>query len=265
MQLNGEAGGRQKYWGVWGEREPPPLQRGGLGRRVPPPQNTIGVYFLAPKGDDAVPDDGVEAGASAEWLHVERSGKCSGRKNLKRLKLENAIEYGFVRGLTAGDAVDAMHADDVAADEIPTDDQIKWQRKKLLQHQKGNNSRCEYTATCCASMEFFIKHPPPGVTIVCDPPERCTVSSDRMRVCFVIEAAMELTLNLDLHSFVMDFTFNTNREGLLLGCIGNIGLWSRGLLPHMRFLHFLLWGLLLGNNSRLLLLKSFSINPKPCG
>jgi hypothetical protein len=33
----------------------------------------------------------------------------------------------------------------------------------------------------------------------------------------------------------------------------------------MRFLHFLLWGFLFGNNSRLLLLKSFSINPKPCG
>jgi hypothetical protein len=85
-------------------------------------------------------------------------------------------------------------------------------------------------------MDLFTKHPPSGVSIVRDPPERCIVSTSRVRICFVVEAAMELTLNLDLHSFVMEFTFKTNREGLLLGCIGNINLWSRGLLPHMRFL-----------------------------
>jgi hypothetical protein len=34
----------------------------------------------------------------------------------------------------------------------------------------------------------------------------------------------------------MDSTFQTNVDGLLLGAIGPVGLWTRGKLPHMRFL-----------------------------
>ena len=38
----------------------------------------------------------------------------------------------------------------------------------------------------------------------------------------------------DLKSFLMDFTFNTNVEGLLLGVAGPVGLWTGEQLPHMR-------------------------------
>ena len=38
-----------------------------------------------------------------------------------------------------------------------------------------------------------------------------------------------------LTSFLMDFTFQTNLEGVLLGAAGPVGLNTRGILPQMRF------------------------------
>ena len=47
---------------------------------------------------------------------------------------------------------------------------------------------------------------------------------------------MDMASESTLKNFLMDFTFNTNVEDLLLGVAGPCGLWTEEQLPHMRFL-----------------------------
>ena len=58
----------------------------------------------------------------------------------------------------------------------------------------------------------------------------------RLFVMFAAERALEAASNLQLNSMLMDFTFNTNRDGLLLGSIGPVGLHTVETEPNMRFL-----------------------------
>ena len=46
---------------------------------------------------------------------------------------------------------------------------------------------------------------------------------------------MDMASESDLKNFLMDFTFNTNVDNLLLGVAGPAGLWTEESLPHMRF------------------------------
>ena len=58
-----------------------------------------------------------------------------------------------------------------------------------------------------------------------------------VRVPFGVPAAIERAKDLDLTGFLMDFTFKTNKNDLVLGVAGPVGLvtGSDG-LPHMRFI-----------------------------
>ena len=46
---------------------------------------------------------------------------------------------------------------------------------------------------------------------------------------------MDMASESDLRKFLMDFTFNTNVNNLLLGVAAPAGLWTEEPLPHMRF------------------------------
>ena len=64
------------------------------------------------------------------------------------------------------------------------------------------------------------------------------LTEDKCRILFTSPKAGEMIEKLrHLTGFVMDFTFNTNEHGLLLGVIGPVGLWQEkdSEEPHMRF------------------------------
>ena len=174
----------------------------------------------------------VDGSSGRRWLVVEAQGKCvykesdPATKNIKRLSLEWAVEYAVRRNLTPESARSKMRGL-VPDDEIPTTDQLKWQRKTLRDKAAGG-----FTASCIGALQLFIENPPPGVHIF---GEHVAISEQVCRILFAVECALEYHESCTLTSFLMDFTFQTNVEGLLLGCAGPVGLFMTKRLPSMRF------------------------------
>ena len=165
-----------------------------------------------------------DALASHVQMVVEKLGECGGERNVKRLKKDNAKKYST---LTAAKAALKLEEDGVAAEEWPEDHQIKHCRLVPKTESK------EIPAQCLATLRDFLAAPPAEITVVVEKVE-CT--SERARIPFYSVAGREKALEIKLPCMLMDFTFKTNREGLLLGAVGPVGLVMDKAGPSMRFL-----------------------------
>ena len=165
-------------------------------------------------------------------LVVERSGECSGPANVARISLENAKKYVHLppaRALAVMAEIGENGQPRVPATERPTLQQLSDQRRPRQDRRPCGH----YPAVCLGSLQLFLDNPPAGVHVYKD---HCVVEPDRIRIPFTSTHTAGWEPAAPMEAFLMDFTFNTNRHGLLLGCIGPVGL--RGAahaLPTMRF------------------------------
>ena len=107
---------------------------------------------------------------------------------------------------------------------------VEWKTSKALRKQIPKI----YTVDCIGGFKDFLKDHPENMYVF---PE-AMISRDCIRVPFGVPAAIELAKGIDLTGFLMDFTFKTNENDLVLGVIGPVGLWTekdKG-IPHMRFI-----------------------------
>ena len=161
------------------------------------------------------------------WLDVEAVGSCAGGPNLKRRKLELAKEYGCRQGLTYGKAIKAMDVAGIPPAEWPSEEQVKQQRKAA----KGTSKH--YSSVCIGALQHFLRQPPGNLRVF---EERCVCEDQCVRIPFASVEALAWFEQCRLTSFLLDFTFSTNAEGLLLGGAGPVGLYvGEDGLPHMRF------------------------------
>ena len=165
----------------------------------------------------------------ADWMFVEVMGKCDGPKNTKRMSLEYARVYCVEKNLEPGQALKEMRNDKVPVGLRPSTDQMKNQRKNVAVPGKKNK---HYSAACLGALEAFLQQPPEGVHIF---HAHVVIESTLVRIPFSSELALQHAGSCTLTGFLMDFTFSTNIEGLLLGGAGPVGLRLGDRLPHMRF------------------------------
>ena len=90
-----------------------------------------------------------------------------------------------------------------------------------------------YSADCIGGFKDFLNDHPANMHVFAG----VEISRERVRVPFGIPAAIELAKTTDLTGFLMDFTFKTNQNDLVLGVAGPVGLYvGTDGLPHMRFI-----------------------------
>ncbi|CAK0826222.1 unnamed protein product, partial [Prorocentrum cordatum] len=118
-------------------------------------------------------------------------------------------------------ALIAMTADGAPQDGRPSEQQIKSQRRQAQNEREAKEAKC--TAECIGSAFIFTDHR--------------IVSPDKVRAPFTVASMEQLFGALKLESFLMDFTFCTNKERLVLGASGPVGLRVKDpfSLPQMRF------------------------------
>ena len=160
-------------------------------------------------------------------LRVERRGEHNGTPNLARLKRVHAKEYA--KSHTPLHALKAMRQSGVPASERPKTTQLKVQRPGGSCKPSG-----EYSVQCRLDLENFAKDPPAGVSVF---EEHFICTAERVQLAFELklEGVDAMLKEKQFHSFLMDYTFSTCREGLLLGAIGPVGVQMTRSGPRMRF------------------------------
>ena len=106
----------------------------------------------------------------------------------------------------------------------------------LFRDHRGSQASKGYSADCVGVLKEFFANPPEGVHVF---PDAWICTNDKVRILFVAKHAGCVVEDLHLQSFLMDFTFKTNKDGMFLGAIGPVGLDVRGTLPTMRFFPFM--------------------------
>ncbi|CAE7597065.1 unnamed protein product, partial [Symbiodinium microadriaticum] len=96
---------------------------------------------------------------------------------------------------------------------------------RIRQLQNVRNSPmggvAHYSLACIGELREFLDKPPPGVQLVEDMLE---LGPGCVRIPFSYPDVDEVLRASGLTKVLMDFTFQTNREGLLLGAVGPVGL-----------------------------------------
>lgn len=161
-------------------------------------------------------------------LIVEKSGACDGAKNLDRIRLQNARKYG--KTTTPGKALAAMERDNVPVDQRPSTKQLENQRPNKDMPPVGPSI---YPALCIGALDQFLKNLPEHVHVWHD---HVVNTAGRICIPFTSVAMSEFAKATTLPSMLMNFTFQTNERGLLLGAVGPVGLNIAGAYPSMRFM-----------------------------
>ena len=145
----------------------------------------------------------------------------------KRRKLNNAKKYAQY---APHEALKVMEHARVPLEERPSERQIEQQRRG----DASGPSR--YPAHTIGLLRTFLENPPPGVHIFS---EDVVLTSEEVRIPFTgsLMWGNGAETLASLQNFLFDYTFATNRHGLLLGAIGACGLHlsDRTHLPAMRF------------------------------
>ena len=153
------------------------------------------------------------------WLH------SAARVDIKKRKLDNAAKYA--EKYTPERALLQMHHGRVPEAERPSIDQLKEKRRPDVRPSR-------YSTDTVGMLRQFVASPPAGVTIL---HEQVVITAEKVRIPFRADKAWELAGTCELTSFLMDFTFNTNKQGLLLGSAGPVGIrTSANGMPSMRYL-----------------------------
>ena len=91
-----------------------------------------------------------------------------------------------------------------------------------------------YSADCIGGLKQFVNEEHANMHVF---REHVDIAGGVVRVPFGVPAAIERAKDLDLTGFLMDFTFKTNKNDLVLGVAGPVGLVTgTDGLPHMRFI-----------------------------
>ena len=162
-------------------------------------------------------------------LKIEMFGEHSEKKNISVRQLHHAKT--FARH-TPGQALKLMRREKIPEEELPTEKQLKNLRHKLKQEKI-------ITALPLESFEElkgFVSNPPENVRILED---HVCLEEDRVMIPFCLansDRTDEILMDADLNTFLLDYTFNCCKEGLLVGSCGPVGLRVDKRGPSMRFL-----------------------------
>ena len=159
-------------------------------------------------------------------MDIEVQGSCHGPLNVKVIKLHYAHLYGVEKGLTYGKACKQLTIDGVDPALWPSEQQIKTQRKSLTTGVR------HYASVCVGALDHFLRNLPDNIHLFKDHVVR---TENCVRIPFATKESLQFINSCNLQCFLMDFTFQTNCEGLLLGGAGPVGLRTDSVLPHMRF------------------------------
>jgi len=128
-----------------------------------------------------------------------------------------------------------MREDKVPEDIIKEYADEEWRHKNQRPTKQQKKDLPKFVpAFCIGALDLFINSNPDLVHFFHEELEN---ESGRVSIPFATPSAMDKALELELPSFLMDFTFNTNVDGLLLGAICPVGVHvGHDGLPHMKFL-----------------------------
>ena len=163
-------------------------------------------------------------------LQVETTGEHSEKKNEKVMKRHYAKSYGEKN--TPCRALKAMRQGGVPTDLRPSTGQLKHARRQLQLDGRVDG----YSVECLGEVQEFISNPPADVRVL---EEHVICSSERVILPFCLKNMDEVDRiwrETEMSSFLLDYTFQTNKEGLLLGAVGPVGLTVSSRGPSMRFL-----------------------------
>ena len=145
----------------------------------------------------------------------------------KRRKLNNAKKY---REYTPHEAFKVMERERVPLEERPSERQLEQQRRGVA------SGPSRYPAHTIGLLRRFLENPPEGVHIFF---EDVVLTTEVVRIPFTGSLMWETGAETfaSLQNLLFDYTFATNRHGLLLGAIGGCGLHlsARTHLLAMRF------------------------------
>ena len=108
--------------------------------------------------------------------------------------------------------------------------QIKNRRPEKSKKEKN------LSIDCLGELRRMIENPPDGIEIF---QEGLICSSESLCITFMCTEVEEIVRTCNLKVMVCDYTFQTNREGILLGCIGPCGLAMSNKGPVMRMVPYL--------------------------
>ena len=167
-------------------------------------------------------------------MRVEKVGSCGDSKNAEVLKRARAKAFAQH---TPAQAVKLMRRQGIPEDEIPEEHQVKNQRYKLSKDKKLSVVPVE----SLDELRKFVANPPKGV---CFLDEHMVVSEEKIVIPFCLkdsEKTNQILQDSELAAFLMDFTFQVNKEGLVVGSAGPVGLRvSETRAPVMSFLPVIL-------------------------
>ena len=150
-------------------------------------------------------------------LVVEVAGKC-GSEDATVMKKKYATQHAQQH--SPAKALLKMKQDGVPVG------QLKNQRPSCRPKDR------EFSTDCLAELQKFLADPPACIRII---QEHVVCTKKEVCIPFVCPCTHAILQDSGLHSFVMDFTYKTNRDGLLLGCIGPLGLLQlKNSLPSVR-------------------------------
>ena len=170
----------------------------------------------------------------AEGSELDRNKCIAASPAVKRRRLDLARKYSSV---TPGQAHKRMEDEGIPLANRPTEKQLAQQRSSLSKRIGGPS--CAYPTECIGMLRDFLSNPPPGVHVCTD---RVILTADEIRVPFLASRAWDSSSKFAKRKgFLMDYTFNTNRHGLLLGTCGPCGLrcaQRNKMLPSVGFVPF---------------------------
>jgi hypothetical protein len=155
---------------------------------------------------------------------VEHVGECKGPLNLQKVKQFNAQE--FAQKFISGRAL--LEMQDIPVEQRPSINQLK--NRRPLKKGKGDKHA---PVQCVGDAEKFLEKSPPGIDLL---RELSVVSDETVSILFNIPGVLKFLSDCELTGCLLDWTYQTNRDGLLLGCVGPIGLHMTDQGPCMRLL-----------------------------
>ena len=172
-----------------------------------------------------------EPGSTTEevFMVVEDQGACGGAPNIKALKIFYAHKYAVELSLTPDRDIQKIKEDEVDERFWPSMQQLKDQRKHVPgKRRKGRH----FSNVCIGAFKHFLANPPQHVHVFT---EYVVCTREEVRIPFTSKLMLRQAATCKLQCCVMDYTFNTNVEGLLLGAAGPVGLNTPDdALPSMR-------------------------------
>ena len=146
---------------------------------------------------------------------------------LKRIRLDVARKYSQ---LTPSRAVTQMENDKVPVAHQPSTRQLETMRRP------EDSGPDPYPTELIGLLEAFVNQPPPQIHVFSD---HVVISATEIRIPFTSSLMWERCSEfVHLPVFLMDYTFNTNKHGLVLGVCGPCGLHcdAKDKLPHVRLI-----------------------------